>query len=259
LLNANGIEILYGDTDSLFLKGDNDDTLDITTIAKESFQVDFSKDKVWKLLVLTKSKKQYFGILENSEGMQTLVGLKNNYPAYFNDVVSRLISRETIEIFLDQGGVSTDDKVKRQILDHIRSAFGTLSDRLLVKDIKFIKEKLSYSAKTQKALYEHADSKKNCWQKYIFDEMLEDCDGDRALAEMCSRPKSIHSFWKIVPNGRGSDKRSCTMHPERYTIADHSYKEDLWNCIEPILQAYGFSDNECIKLRNEMVDNQIEL
>ena len=72
-------------------------------MAKEKFQVDFTQDKVWKILVLMKNKKQYFGILENGNVMhKTLVGLKNNYPSYFNEVVGQLMSKETIQLFLDE-------------------------------------------------------------------------------------------------------------------------------------------------------------
>jgi hypothetical protein len=49
------------------------------------------------------------------------------------------------------------------------------------------------------------------------------------------------------------------MHPERYTLDVDIYKKELWNCIEPIIQAYGFSRDESIALRNELVNNQIEL
>ena len=271
LLKDNGLQILHGDTDSLFIRSvetiddcgcGNSSTScrsDITTIAKERFQVDFTRDKAWKALVLLNSKKQYFGILTNGEvAYKKLVGLKNNYPPYFNEIVSNLIRKETTELFyLSDKKAYDNNKAKKQISDYLRSAFNILSDSFLVGDMKFIIQKLCYSAKTQKALYEH---ERNCWQKYIFDEKIEDCKGDRSLAEMSSQAKSIHSFWKIVPNREADyNKKSCTTHPERYTLDLTSYKKDLWNCIESILQAYGFSSNECIKLRNELVNNQTEL
>jgi hypothetical protein len=117
----------------------------------------------------------------------------------------------------------------------------------------FIKNKLSYSGKTQKALYEHD---RNCWQKYIFDEMVEDCPGDRELVEINSYPKSVHSFWKITPIDGNGDKKSCTMHPERYTLADRSYRRDLWSCLEPILEVYGFGKDELLELRNFLEEIQ---
>ena len=113
------------------------------------------------------------------------------------------------------------------------------------------RSKLSYSGKTQKALYEHD---RNCWQKYIFEEKVEDCAGDRELAKINSHPKSVHSFWKITPIGGNGDKKSCTIHPERYTLAERSYRMDLWSCLEPILEVYGFGKDELLKLRNSLVE-----
>ena len=188
LLQTNNVQILYGDTDSLFVKGSSHE-FDVVSMAKEKFQVDFTQDRVWKILVLMKYKKQYFGILENGKMMyKTLVGLKNNYPSYFNEVVEELISEEIIQLLLNNGDVSTNPIAKNHISDHIYSSFKILNDKLRKRDMEFIKNKLSYSGKTQKALYEHD---RNCWQKYIFEEKVEDCAGDRELAKINSHPKSV--------------------------------------------------------------------
>jgi DNA replicative helicase MCM subunit Mcm2 (Cdc46/Mcm family) len=252
LLHTNNVEILYGDTDSLFIKGGSQG-FDIVSMAKEKFHVDFTQDKVWKILVLMQNKKQYFGILENGKLMhKTLIGLKNNYPSYFNEVVKQLISEETIQLFLDNGDVKINPITKRQISDHIYSSFEFLNDKLLKRDMEFIKNKLSYSGKTQRALYEHD---RNCWQKYIFEEKVEDCSGDQELAKISSYPKSVHLFWKITHVGGKGDRKNCTMHPERYTLADRSYRKDLWGCLEPILEVYGFNKDELLKLRNSLIES----
>lgn len=255
LLNENGIEIQYGDTDSLFVKKtDAHENLDIADLAREKYHVDFTKDKVWKLLVLGKNKKQYFGILENGKHMsKTLIGLKGDKPPYFTEVVSKLVNEETLDLFLNDGAnTENDGEAKQHVLDQSRSAFGILGDKLLVHNMDFIKEKLFYTMQTKDPLYECTD---NRWQKYIFDEIVQDCNGDRLLAEKGSHAKSIHSYWKILPDGRG-DKKSCTLHPERYTLDVYGYKEELWACIRPIIEAYGFSDDECIRLKKELVNSQ---
>ena len=76
----------------------------------------------------------------------------------------------------------------------------------------------------------------------------------RELAKINSHPKSVHSFWKITLIGGNGNKKSCTIHPERYTLAERSYRMDLWGCLEPILEAYGFGKDELLKLRNSLVE-----
>jgi DNA polymerase elongation subunit (family B) len=255
LLNEYGIAILYGDTDSLFVKGTgvrDNENLDITAAARKKFHIDFTQDRIWKLLVLGQNKKQYFGILENGKFMcKTLVGLKGDKPPYFTEVVSKLVNKETLELFLN----GNNGKAKQHVLDLIRSAFRVLGDKLLMRDMEFIKKKLFYTMQSKDPLYECTD---NRWQKYIFDEILQDCNGDRLLAESGSHAKSTHAYWKILPDGR-SDKKSCTLYPELYALDAHGYRNELWTCVRPIIEAYGFSDNECIRLKNELVDNHAEL
>ena len=117
LLHTNNVEILYGDTDSLFVKGEPLTTLILYLWQKKNSKLTLHKIEVWKILVLMKNKKQYFGILESGKMMhKTLVGLKNNYPSYFNEVVEQLISKETIQLFLNNGDVSIRSQCKTSYL-----------------------------------------------------------------------------------------------------------------------------------------------
>jgi hypothetical protein len=164
-----------------------------------------------------------------------------------------LVDKETLELFLNgDANNGNNGKAKQHVLNHIRSAFGTLGDKLLVRDMDFIKEELFYTMQTKDPLYEYTD---NRWQKYIFDEIVQDCDRDRVLAERRSHAKSTHAYWKILSDRR-SDKKSCTLHPERYVLDAHGYRGELWSCVKPIIEAYGFSDDECTRLKKELVDNQ---
>ena len=100
--------VIYGDTDSLFIKDirpnvgkTTDDFNQIVELAQSRYQVEFEKDKVFKVFfipsktneILTPSQKQYFGLLENGEVYATtLVGMKSNYPKYFRNVMLKLIT-----------------------------------------------------------------------------------------------------------------------------------------------------------------------
>ena len=65
---------------------------------------------------------------------------------------------------------------------------------------------------------------------------------------------TIYSYWKIT-----DDEKTVTMHPEQYTLDVKAYKSDLWTCVELVLQEYGLSNDECLRLKNKLVNNQMEL
>ena len=91
--------MLYGDTDSIYLAGANDD---IIPEAKSKFKVKLEVDNVWKILLLTNNKKQYLGLTQNGELVHTtLTGMKSNQPSYYNEVAKKLISKEFLESFID--------------------------------------------------------------------------------------------------------------------------------------------------------------
>jgi DNA polymerase, archaea type len=102
-VNDNGGKILFGDTDSIFVAGNNNNskTIEIVAETKERFKVKLVQDKLWKVLFMTSNKKQYVGLTEQDKVIDKgLVGKKNNQPAYFNEVISYLISKEYLEQFV---------------------------------------------------------------------------------------------------------------------------------------------------------------
>ena len=165
-VNKNGGKILFGDTDSIFIAGDNNnETLDIVSEAKGRFNVKLVQDKLWKVLFMTSNKKQYVGLTENGKVIDKgLVGKKNNQPAYFNEVVSYLISKEYLEQFVNEGIGLTLGRIKK----YVCFTYQTLDQKVREHDLDFIVEKLAYSNKSSKALY---DIKQDGWQKDIYNEL----------------------------------------------------------------------------------------
>jgi hypothetical protein len=158
-----------------------------------------------------------------------------------------------LELFLDPSAESRK-RAREYVNNEIVKAFHILSDNLLVRDMEYVKENLYYSEEASKALYDYEG---NCWQAYLFDDILEECNNDIALAKMNSQGKRVYQYWKVASNGK--NKKTATMHPERYTLSAEAYKEDLWTCVELILQVYGVHENEISGLHNKLVYNQMGL
>ena len=51
-------------------------------------------------------------------------------------------------------------------------------------------------------------------------------------------------------------ERSVTIHPEKYELNIIQYRKELFNSIEPILQAYGMQGEEIDRLVDELVGHQ---
>jgi DNA polymerase elongation subunit (family B) len=151
-VNDKGGKILFGDTDSIFVAGDNNNgTIDIVSEAN----VKLVQDKLWKVLFLTSNKKQYVGLTEQGRVTDKgLVGKKNNQPAYFSEVISYLISKEYLEKFVNEGSEVTLGRIK----EYVHFVYQTLDQKVRDQDLDFIVDKLAYSNKSSKSLCEKSTS-----------------------------------------------------------------------------------------------------
>ena len=244
-MNNNGGKILFGDTNSIFVAGDNNNgTIDIVLEAKEKFNIKLVQDRVWKVLFMTSSKKQYVGLTEQGRIIDKgLVGKKNNQPAYFNEVIAYLISKEYLEQFVNEGCEVTLGR----IIEYVHFVYQTLDQKVRNHDLDFIVDKLAYSNKSSKALY---DIKQDGWQKDIYNEICADNAENTELSKSKSQANCVYQYWKVKDPKSKNGK--VTIHPEKYTLNISKYKEELWKCIEHLLEVYGLDETEHVKLKNEL-------
>lgn len=91
-----GLEVVYGDTDSLFLKGVKKEDIEIiSSWVKNEMGVDLDIDKTYRYVVFSGKKKNYFGVMsDGSVDVKGLTGKKSHTPPFirnaFYDVIDKL-------------------------------------------------------------------------------------------------------------------------------------------------------------------------
>jgi len=141
-----GIEVLYGDTDSLFIKKPTKEQIQtVIEQAKKDHGVDLEIDKTYRYCVLSNRKKNYLGVTNDGNvDVKGLTGKKSHTPPFIKklfyellDVLSRV---QTVEDFV---------KAKQQISEKI----ATCGKKVEAKEIPL--EDLTFNVMLSKAPSEY--------------------------------------------------------------------------------------------------------
>ena len=132
---SSGIEVLYGDTDSLFIKNPTEDQIQqVIDQAKKDHGVDLEIDKTYRYCVLSNRKKNYLGVTKSGKvDVKGLTGKKSHTPPFikklFYELLDVLSQVQTIEDF---------EKAKKEISNKI-SACGKKveSKEIPLEDLTF--------------------------------------------------------------------------------------------------------------------------
>ncbi|MDH3656663.1 MAG: DNA-directed DNA polymerase I [Nitrosopumilus sp.] len=141
-----GIEVLYGDTDSLFIKNPTQEQIQkVIEQAKKDHGVDLEIDKTYRYCVLSNRKKNYLGVTKDGKvDVKGLTGKKSHTPPFikklFYDLLDVLSKVQTIEDF---------EKAKREISEKI----ATCGKRIEAKEIPL--EELTFNVMLSKAPSEY--------------------------------------------------------------------------------------------------------
>ncbi|PHY04980.1 MAG: DNA mismatch repair protein MutH [Thaumarchaeota archaeon] len=88
-----GIEVLYGDTDSLFVKNPTQEQIQkVIEQAKKDHGVDLEIDKTYRYCVLSNRKKNYLGVTDSGKvDVKGLTGKKSHTPAFIKKLFYELL------------------------------------------------------------------------------------------------------------------------------------------------------------------------
>jgi DNA polymerase, archaea type len=90
---SSGIEVLYGDTDSLFLKAPSKDQVhEVVEWAKTEFGVDLDLDKEYRYVVFSTRKKNYLGVQKDGKvDVKGLTGKKSHTPPFIRNLFYEIL------------------------------------------------------------------------------------------------------------------------------------------------------------------------
>jgi DNA polymerase I len=143
---AVGIEVLYGDTDSLFIKKPTKEQIQtVIEQAKRDHGVDLEIDKTYRYCVLSNRKKNYLGVTKDGNvDVKGLTGKKSHTPPFirklFYELLDVLSKVQTVEDFV---------KAKQQISEKI----STCGKKVEAKEIPL--EDLTFNVMLSKAPSEY--------------------------------------------------------------------------------------------------------
>jgi len=111
-----GIEVLYGDTDSLFVKKPTPKQIeDIITKAKMDHNVELEIEKEYRYVVLSGRKKNYLGVTKNGKvDVKGLTGKKSHTPPFI-----KTLFYELLDILSEIKTVEEFERAKNKISDKI--------------------------------------------------------------------------------------------------------------------------------------------
>ena len=108
-----GLKIIYGDTDSLFVRYDPAKIEEFANEIEKQIGLEIKPDKIYKRILFTEAKKRYAGI--TTEGWLDIVGLEVVRGDWAE--IAKNVQREVLKIILEERSVEKAvDYVRKQIL-----------------------------------------------------------------------------------------------------------------------------------------------
>lgn len=122
---SKNLSILYGDTDSIMIhKPSPEDIEYLIDFSRKHYAIDLEVDKVYRYLVLSNRKKNYFGVKKDGKlDIKGLVGKKSNTPPYL-----RILFKEVMEQLRQIMTPEELPMVKLEISEKIKKTLGNFDN-----------------------------------------------------------------------------------------------------------------------------------
>ena len=188
-----GVNVIYGDTDSVFLERPSDEEIDhLSKRAAEIHGVQLNFDKRYRYVVFSTRKKNYFGVTDDGiVDVKGLVGKKSSTPAFVKDVFN-----DTLSIL---SGVR-DEKQFEQAKQKVAQILNESVDKLKKKEVPV--SSLSFNVMMSKDIEDY----KNALPQHIKAAIMSSRDGSTPSAG------SVISYVKV--KGRAGVKPTEAASPE---------------------------------------------
>jgi len=142
LAKSMGLDVIYGDTDSIFVKYDPERIEVLCRTIKEKLGLEIEIDKIYERVLFTEAKKRYCGLLPN--GSLDIVGLEVVRGDWAN--VAKKTQERVLEIALKERSPQKAVDFVRQLVSDLRGHRVPLRDLIIWKTLTRPVEKYEVNA-----------------------------------------------------------------------------------------------------------------
>ena len=222
---GDGIRVLYGDTDSVFIKDHTPEQVGrVIGRAKDEHGVELEVDKEYRYVVLSDRKKNYFGVTKSGKvDVKGLTGKKSHTPPFL-----RALFSELLEVLSAVTAPEEFDAAKARISERIAECGRRVEDR------KVPLEELAFRVMISKAPDEYT---KTVPQHIRAARLLEQHDRDRTV-----RKGDIISYVKTI--GKAGVKPLETARQDE--VDTKKYLEFMESTLDQLTSAMGLDFDDVL-------------
>ena len=224
------LNVLYGDTDSLFVSGieSKESATKFIEICKSKLNIDVGHEKTFRKLILV-SKKHYVGILSDRNQDPIIKGMeaiKSDRPEFIQKVFREMIN---------------DIKNDIDPTQKLKQAFNELDSRKIPSD------KLAISLILNKKPEEYTN---DCFQKRLgIKNNLK--KGDALVYYKCDKQEIVKYCHGNYQTKRVSESDDPT------DISYAKYKEKLINCVKDVIEILGYEIEQDLMPKKRLADHYL--